>query len=106
MDLTVDRRSSTHKPRDEIFVVIRHDRFATPGSEHEYTVKEAVWSEELASAEVERLSRVNAAKDVRYFYRRTRLYPPGTSAGPSFAADSQARAAAVDGDSTPSSPAR
>ena len=95
--------SPSFKPRDGIYVVIRHDQYL-PGSEHEFTIKEAVWSEELAAAEVERLSRVNAGKQVRYFYRWTRLYPPGTSAGTTLPEADHPPDAAREAD--PSPPAR
>ena len=40
------------------------------------TVKEIVETEEQAAAEVERLTSVNAGKDVCYFYEQGRVLPP------------------------------
>jgi hypothetical protein len=39
------------------------------------TVKEPVETEEQAAAEVERLRRVNAGKDIAYFYELGRVLP-------------------------------
>ncbi len=49
--------------------------------EDQFTIKEVVWSAELAAAEVERLNHLNAAKGCRYFAQVTRLFPPRAAAG-------------------------
>ena len=49
--------------------------------EHQVTVKEVLWSLELAEAEVARLNQLNADKGCRYVWQATRLFEPGTSAG-------------------------
>ena len=49
--------------------------------EHQVTVKEVVWSLELAEAEVARLNKLNADKRCRYVWQATRLFEPGSSAG-------------------------
>jgi hypothetical protein len=69
------------KPRSTIFVVLRLD--AGISGEPGVTVKEAVYDEETAAAEVQRLNRLNADRGAHYFYQATRLFPPGYSAGSS-----------------------
>jgi hypothetical protein len=65
-----------------VFAVVRVDLFQLRGRELPdnprvfVTVKEVVETEEQAAAEVERLTRVNAGKDVRYFYEQGRVLPP------------------------------
>ena len=67
------------KPRSTIFVVLRLDAgiVGEPG----VTVKEAVYDEETAAAEVQRLNLLNADRGAHYFYQATRLFPPGSSSG-------------------------
>jgi len=69
------------KPRSQIFVVVRLD--AGMSGETGVTVKEAVYDQETAAAEVQRLNLLNADRGAHYFYQVTRLYPPGYSAGSS-----------------------
>jgi hypothetical protein len=72
--------SRKHRDRDDVFAVLRFD----PGAgevEDRITVKEIVWEEELAAAEVARLNRLNEPVGSRYFWQPTRLFRPGTSAG-------------------------
>lgn len=64
--------SSTHREQDQVYAVVRLDLDAGE-REHEVTVKEVVWSLELAQAEVARLNELNAEKGSRYFWRATRL---------------------------------
>jgi hypothetical protein len=65
-----------------VFAIVRVDFFQLRGREipddpHVFvTVKEVVETEEQAAAEVERLTRVNAGKDVRYFYEQGRFLLP------------------------------
>ena len=70
----------THEARDHVWAVVRLDPIQTE-PEHQFTVKEVVWSAALAEAEAERLNRLNADKDCRYFVQATRLFPAGHSAG-------------------------
>ena len=72
--------SGTRKARDHVWAVVRFDSFQTE-PENQFTIKEVVWSAELARAEAERLNRLNAGKGSRYFVQLTRLFPPGESAG-------------------------
>ena len=68
--------------RQQVFAVLRYDpEDCAPDIERHVTVKEIVWSLDLAQAEVTRLNQLNAAKGVRYFWQATRLYRPGTAAG-------------------------
>jgi hypothetical protein len=71
--------SRAHQPRDHVWAVIRFDSFQTE-PESQFTIKEVVWSAELAQTEAERLNRLNAEKGCRYFIQITRLFPPGQSA--------------------------
>ena len=72
--------SKRHKPRESIFVVVRHDAFQ-PEPQHAFTVKEALWDPQAAAAEVDRLNALASGREVQYFAQETRLYPPGTAAG-------------------------
>ena len=72
--------SRHHKPREEVYAVIRFD----PGDaepQNSFTVKEIVRSPEIAAAEVDRLTALNAAKGCVYFWQMTRLFGPGEAAG-------------------------
>jgi len=74
--------SGAYRSRHQVFAVVRVDEFLTNGDlEPRVMVKEVVWSLELAEAEVARLTALNGSKGVRYFWRATRLFPPGESAG-------------------------
>jgi hypothetical protein len=57
--------------------------------EDRITVKEIVWEQELAAAEVARLNRLNEPVGRRYFWQPTRLFRPGTSAGHSMGESSR-----------------
>ncbi len=77
-----------HKPHETVYAIMRIDTY--PGVpedqirvEDQVTVKEVVWSQALAEREVARLNRINAEKGCRYFWRTTRLFSPGQSAGSS-----------------------
>jgi hypothetical protein len=88
--------SKHHKPRDTIFVVVRHDTCQS-SPEHQFTVKEALWEEAAAAAEAERLNGLNAGKAAHYFVRATRLFPPGTSAGSGDPSTGPARNLVIEG---------
>ncbi len=62
-----------------MFAVVRDDPDAPP--EARFAVKEVVWTQGEAEAEVARLSALNGHLGCRYTWQATRLYPPGTSAG-------------------------
>lgn len=72
--------SRKHEPRETVFAIVRYEP-DVPDLEHCVTIKEVVWSEDLAEAEVTRLNELNAEKGCIYFWQMTRLFPPGTSAG-------------------------
>jgi hypothetical protein len=74
--------SRHYKEREEVYAVLRYDGFLSDVSAPEacVTVKEVVWSRELAEAEVARLNALRAGKDVRYWWQMTRLFPEGRSA--------------------------
>ncbi len=71
-----------HKPRRQVYAVVRIDRFHSEETplEHRIAVKEIVSSLELAKAEVHRLNGMVADGRVTYFWQMTRLYPDGQSA--------------------------
>jgi hypothetical protein len=73
-----------HKSRDEVYAVLRADEFHTANTsiEDRVVVKEIVWSEDIAAAEVRRLTAENFDKGSRYWYQITRLFRPGQAAGP------------------------
>ena len=56
------------------FAIVRIDGYADP--EDAVYVKRVVWSQDLASAEVERLNRLSADKGCRYFWQYTRVDSP------------------------------
>ena len=68
-------------PRDrlQVYAVVRIDRFQPEevALENRVSVKEVVWSEEEARAEVDRLNGLNSDKDVHYFWQATRLVKGG-----------------------------
>jgi hypothetical protein len=68
------------KPHEHVYAIVRFDRFKH-STEHSFTVKEIVRSQDIAELEVKRLNEVNADKDCTYFWQTTRLFPSGTSAG-------------------------
>ena len=69
--------SPTHKPRDEVYAILRSDDFHDPATapEVKITVKAIVWSQAQAEAEVKRLNALNAAKGCHYWSQLTRLFP-------------------------------
>jgi hypothetical protein len=75
-------KSNRYDRSKSVYAIVRVDLFqlrgqAVPDDPRVFvTVKEVVETEEQAMAEVERLSRVNAEKDVRYFYEEGRVLPP------------------------------
>ena len=71
--------SSDSRMRDAVFAVVREEPDAPP--EARFTVKEIVWTQAEAEAEVARLTALNGSKGCRYTWQATRLYPPGASAG-------------------------
>jgi len=74
-------KSSRYDRSKSVFAVVRVDLYQLRGGDipidpHVFvTVKELVETEEQAAAEVERLRRVNAGKDVAYFYEQGRVLP-------------------------------
>jgi hypothetical protein len=64
-----------------VLAIVRVDLFQlreeeVPDDPHVFvTVKEVVESEERAAAEVDRLTRLSAGKDVAYFYEQGRVLP-------------------------------
>lgn len=74
--------SSTHKEREDVFVVLRADLYHAPGTPLDMlvTAKQVVRSQELAEREVARLNAMHPDGQVRYWYTHTRLFPPGRSA--------------------------
>jgi hypothetical protein len=72
-----------HKSRRQVYAVLRADQSPDPTTplEVQVTVKEVVTSEEIAIAEVKRLTALNSPKGSRYWYQATRLFPPGESSG-------------------------
>jgi hypothetical protein len=74
--------SRKHKKRDQVWAVVRFDEgVADPYSA--FTVKEVLRSEDSAEAEVKRLNQLNSEKGCRYWATPTRLFPDGSTAGPS-----------------------
>jgi hypothetical protein len=75
-------KSNRYDRSKSVYAIVRVDLFQLRGQEvpddpHDFvTVKEVVETEEQAIAEVERLRRVSANGDVRYFYERGRVLPP------------------------------
>ncbi len=69
---------SPPKNRQVVYAIIRHD---PRSQDYPFTVKEIVYSFELAQAEVNRLNELKAGKHSFYSWQYTRLYPPGRSAG-------------------------
>ena len=75
--------SSSHKEREDVYVILRADLFQGKDTplENLITAKEVVRSEELARQEVDRLNAGHSDGQVHYWYRHSRLFPPGRSAG-------------------------
>jgi hypothetical protein len=75
-------KSNRYDRLKSVFAIVRVDLFQLRGNEVPddpsvfVTVKEVVESEEQAAAEVARLTRANAGKDVVYFYKQGRVLPP------------------------------
>ena len=74
-------KSDRYDRSKSVFAIVRVDLFQLRGGDvpddpHDFvTVKEVVESEERAAAEVARLTRLNAGKDVAYFYEQGRVSP-------------------------------
>jgi hypothetical protein len=60
------------KDVDPAYAIIRVDH-DTPTDEERFTVRHIVWDEELAEAEVQRLTELNADKSCSYFWQYTRV---------------------------------
>jgi hypothetical protein len=75
-------KSNRYDRSESVFAIVRVDLFQLRGGEVPddpqvfVTVKELVESEERAAAEVTRLTRLSAGKDVAYFYEQGRVLPP------------------------------
>lgn len=65
--------------RIQAYAIIRVDGFLGPAVEcHDrVTVKEVVWEQEFAEAEVARLNALNERKGQLYFWQTTRVAPFG-----------------------------
>ena len=75
--------SLTHEDREDVYVILRADLFHGPETPLEMlvTAKQVVHSQELAEREVARLNALHADRQVRYWFRHSRLFSPGRSAG-------------------------
>ncbi|HEY3551924.1 MAG TPA: hypothetical protein VGK69_12810 [Gaiellaceae bacterium] len=60
------------KDFEPAYAIVRVDRDAS-ADEERFTVRRIVWDEELAEAEVRRLSESNADKNCAYFWQYTRV---------------------------------
>jgi hypothetical protein len=75
-------KSDRYDRSKSVFAIVRVDLYQLRGQRLPddprvfVTVKEIVQTEKQAAAEVKRLTRVNAGKDVRYFYEQGRVLPP------------------------------
>ena len=60
---------------DHVFAIVRVDTFQDPDFSFEemVTVKKIVWNQTTAKQEVERLNKLNGAKECVYFWQMTRL---------------------------------
>jgi hypothetical protein len=58
---------------DPAYAIIRLDLDPVYTDEDRYTVKRVMWTEGEATAEVDRLNRLNATKNCRYFWQHTRV---------------------------------
>ena len=80
--------SKRHRPREEVFVVLRADLFhdAETPLETMITAKEVVLSREQAETEVRRLNALHPEGRVRYWFTSSRLFsdgaPPENGADP------------------------
>jgi L-fucose mutarotase/ribose pyranase (RbsD/FucU family) len=75
----MSRRDTFVDKKLQVYAVIRIDRdFSSP--EVAVAVKEILPGEKEASAEVERLNRLNFAKGCKYFWQATRYFPNGRKA--------------------------
>ena len=65
-----------------VFAVLRHDLFSTTEEiRNRVTIVAVLPTAEEAASEVERLSNVNANKQVEYFWLSARYYADGRGAG-------------------------
>jgi hypothetical protein len=72
--------SRRHRPRDEVFAVLRAD-VPCADPEVDVYVKEIVRTREIADREVARLNKLNAEKKWKYWVQPTRLFPKDQSEG-------------------------
>lgn len=65
------------KKQRRAFVIVRVDDFVGKDAplSQKVTVKEVLWSEGAAEAEVERFNRVNGERGCIYFWQATRVLP-------------------------------
>jgi hypothetical protein len=71
------------RSRNQAFAIVRVDDFlgqSVPCHER-VAVKEVVWTQEHAEAEVARLTALNSEKNVTYFWRATRVQPTSGEQG-------------------------
>jgi hypothetical protein len=73
--------SKRHRPREDVFVVLRADLFhgADARPETLVTAKEVLVSREQAEREVERLNALHPDGQVRYWIAPSRLFRDGAS---------------------------
>lgn len=69
--------SRSHKQRDEVYAILRFDGFLSPNTCIEYlvTVKEVLFDQKIAEAEVVRLNALNEGMGCLYWCQVTRLFP-------------------------------
>lgn len=74
---------SARPRKEEVFVILRADRFHGPDTELKtlVTAKQVVFSRDMAEREVARLNALHPDGTVRYWAAMSRLFPFGTSAG-------------------------
>lgn len=65
--------SHSHKPRQELYAIVRVDSDLTD-PELAVTVKKVVRSKARTDDEVRRLNQLNSSKGARYFSQMTRLF--------------------------------
>jgi hypothetical protein len=70
-----------HKLRDWVWAIVRYDPTLSE-PETQFDIKEVLHDGDVAEDEVARLNALASGKGYRYFLQGTRLYPPGTAAGP------------------------
>jgi len=67
--------NTSNSKYNHVLAIVRVDTFQDPDFSFEQmvTVKKIVWNQTTAKQEVERLNKLNAAKECLYFWQMTRL---------------------------------